>query len=106
MFVVFIILMIVTICVTIVSTYVLLNAEDYRWHWASFASGGSTAVYVYLYAIYYFFTKTRMSGVMQTAYYFGYMGMFSFGLFIMTGSIGFIGANIFIRRIYQYIKSD
>jgi transmembrane 9 superfamily protein 3 len=106
MFLVFLILIVVTICVTIVSTYVLLNAEDYRWYWTSFFSGGSTAAYVYLYAIYYFFTKTRMSGMMQTTYYFGYMGMFCFGLFILTGTIGFWGTNIFIRRIYQYIKSD
>ncbi len=27
--------------------------------------GASTSLYVYLYAIYYFFTKTRMSGMMQ-----------------------------------------
>jgi len=106
MFLVFLMLLIVTVCVSIVSTYVLLNAEDYRWHWSSFASGASTALYVYLYALYYFVTKTRMSGVMQTAFYFGYMGMFCVGLAIMTGTIGFVGANIFIRRIYQYIKSD
>lgn len=31
MLLVFIILMIVTVCVTIVCTYFLLNAEDYRW---------------------------------------------------------------------------
>lgn len=106
MFLVFVILLIVTVCVTIVSTYVLLNAEDYRWHWSAFASGGSTALYVFLYSIYYFLAKTRMSGMMQTTFYFGYMMMACTGLFIMTGTIGFIGANVFIRRIYQYIKSD
>lgn len=106
MFLVFLILLIVTVCTTIVSTYVLLNAEDYRWHWSSFASGGSTALYVYLYAIYYFFTKTRMSGVMQVAYYFGYMGIFCIGIFMLTGAVGFFGASIFVHRIYQYIKSD
>ena len=31
MFLVFVILLIVTVCVSIVSTYVLLNSEDYRW---------------------------------------------------------------------------
>jgi len=106
MFLVFVILVIVTICVTIVSTYILLNAEDYRWQWTSFFSGGSTAVYVYLYAVYYFFTKTRMSGILQTSFYFGYMFMFCFALFILCGSIGYIGTNIFVRRIYSYIKSD
>ena len=32
MLLVFIILTIVTVCVTIVCTYFLLNAEDYRWY--------------------------------------------------------------------------
>ena len=32
MLLVYFILVIVTVCVTIVSTYFLLNAEDYRWY--------------------------------------------------------------------------
>jgi len=32
MLLVFVILAIVTVCVTIVCTYFLLNAEDYRWY--------------------------------------------------------------------------
>ena len=55
----------VTICVTIVCTYFLLNSEDYRWHWTSFLSAASTAGYVYIYSIYYFFFKTRMYGLFQ-----------------------------------------
>lgn len=48
-----------TVCVTIVCTYFLLNAEDYRWQWTSFLSAASTALYVYLYSFYYFFFKTK-----------------------------------------------
>jgi len=106
MFLVYIILIVVTVCVTIVSTYFLLNAEDYRWQWTTVLAGGSTAIYVYIYAIYYFFTKTRMSGMLQTCFYFGYMAIFSFGLFVLCGTIGFMGTSIFVRRIYQYIHSD
>lgn len=62
MLLVYIILAIVTICVTIVSTYFLLNSEDHRWQWVSFLSGSSTAGYVFLYSIYYFFVKTKMTG--------------------------------------------
>ncbi|CAG8603262.1 22898_t:CDS:10 [Rhizophagus irregularis] len=68
---VFIILLIVTACVTIVSTYILLNSEDHRWHWMSFLTCGSTAVYVYLYSIYYFINRTKMYGLFQTSFYFG-----------------------------------
>lgn len=57
-----VILITVSMCVTIVSTYFLLNTEDYRWQWMSFLSSASTAGYVYVYSIYYFLVKTRMSG--------------------------------------------
>jgi transmembrane 9 superfamily member 3 len=73
MLLVFLILCVVTLCVTIVCTYFLLNAENYRWHWTSFAAAGSTALYVFLYAIYFYFFKTNMTGFLQTCFYFGYM---------------------------------
>jgi hypothetical protein len=63
----------VTICVTIVHTYVQLNYEDHRWQWPAFFSGGSVAVYVLLYACYYYYAKTAMSGMLQFAFYYSYM---------------------------------
>ncbi len=44
MLLVFVILVIVTVCVTIVGTYFLLNAENYRWQWTAFSSAGSTSL--------------------------------------------------------------
>eukprot|EP00735_Rhodelphis_limneticus_P008301 TRINITY_DN2119_c0_g1::TRINITY_DN2119_c0_g1_i1::g.12707::m.12707 TRINITY_DN2119_c0_g1::TRINITY_DN2119_c0_g1_i1::g.12707 ORF type:complete len:601 (-),score=124.42,sp/Q940G0/TMN1_ARATH/59.47/0.0,EMP70/PF02990.11/5.7e-161,EVC2_like/PF12297.3/3.2,EVC2_like/PF12297.3/1.1e+02 TRINITY_DN2119_c0_g1_i1:69-1838(-) len=104
--VVFVILTIVTVCVTIVGTYFLLNAEDYRWPWTSFLSAASTAMYIFLYAVYYYHVKTRMSGLLQTVFYFGYMGLFSFGIALLCGAVGHLGASVFVKRIYQHIKSD
>ncbi|POM65772.1 M96 mating-specific protein family [Phytophthora palmivora] len=104
MLLVFIILTIVTLCVTIVCTYFLLNAENYRWHWTSFAAAGSTALYVFIYAIYFYFFKTNMSGFLQTCFYFGYMGLFCFAFFIMCGTVGYLGSSIFTKRIYRNIK--
>jgi transmembrane 9 superfamily protein 3 len=103
---VYAILVIVTACVTIVSTYFLLNAEDYRWQWTSFLSGASTALYVYLYAIYYFYFKTSMSGFFQTAFYFGYMLMFCIALAILAGSIGYMGSSMFVHAIYGQVKIE
>lgn len=85
MLLVFLILMIVTVCVTIVGTYFLLNAENYHWQWTSFFCAASTAIYVYLYAIYYYYGKTKMSGFFQTTFYFGYTLMFCLGLGILCG---------------------
>lgn len=103
---VLLILAIVTICVTIVCTYFLLNAEDYRWQWTSFLAASSTSVYVYLYSFYYFFFKTKMYGLFQTTYYFGYMAIFSLSMGLMCGSLGFMGTSLFVRKIYSYVKID
>ncbi|CAL2042117.1 unnamed protein product [Caenorhabditis brenneri] len=106
MLLVTIILSIVTVCVTIVFSYFLLNAEDYRWRWTSFACGASTAFYVYMYSMYYFFFKTKMYGLFQTVFYFGYMGIFAAALGLMTGTIGYVGTAKFVRKIYQTVKID
>jgi len=106
MFLVYIILVVVTVCVTIVVTYFLLNNEDYRWTWTSFLASCSTAVYVFVYSVYYFFVKTKMSGFFQTVFYFSYMAMFCFALGILCGTLGYIGCAVFVRRIYRNIKCD
>ncbi|KRY84405.1 Transmembrane 9 superfamily member 3 [Trichinella pseudospiralis] len=65
MFLVTILLAAVTMCMTIVCTYVLLNSEDYRWRWTSFLSGASISLYLYLYSIYYFIYKTRFMEIVR-----------------------------------------
>jgi transmembrane 9 superfamily member 3 len=103
---VYIILFIVTSCVTIVTTYFMLNAEDWRWWWTSFLSSASTALYVFLYSVYYFFFKTHMHGFLQTAFYFGYTFLFCFAMALLCGTIGVIGAKWFVTTIYRNIKVD
>ncbi|GLU16347.1 hypothetical protein SLE2022_327850 [Rubroshorea leprosula] len=106
MLLVFLILIIVTMCVTIVGTYFLLNAENYHWQWTAFFSAASTAFYVFLYSIYYYHVKTKMSGFFQTSFYFGYTSMLCLGLGILCGAVGYLGSNSFVRRIYRNIKCD
>ncbi|KAK9834844.1 hypothetical protein WJX81_003258 [Elliptochloris bilobata] len=106
MLLVFLILIVVTSCVTIVGTYFLLNAENYHWQWTSFASAASTALYVFIYAVQYFFMKTNMTGFFQTCFYFGYTLMLCLGLAILCGAIGYLASAAFVRRIYRSIKCD
>jgi len=106
MLLVFLILLIVTVCVTIVGTYFLLNAENYHWQWTAYLSASSTAFYVYLYSIHYFFMKTKMTGFFQTCFYFGYTAMFCVALGILCGAMGYLGSAVFVRRIYRNIKCD
>ena len=103
---VFLILMIVTLCVTVVGTYFLLNAENHKWQWTAFYGAASVSAYVYAYSVYYFLFKTKMTGFFQTCFYFGYTAMFCLALGVMCGAVGYVGSNAFVRRIYRNVKVD
>jgi MFS family permease len=105
-FIVFCILIIVTAFITIALTYFQLAAEDHRWWWRSFLCGGSTGLFVYAYAIYYFVARSDMSGLMQTAFYFGYNAMVCLAFFLMLGYVGWRSSLAFVRRIMREVKVE
>lgn len=100
------ILAIVVGMTSIIVTYFCLNAENYQWQWTSFFSGFSTAFYVLLYGVYYFFMKTSMHGLFQTAHYFGYTTLTSIALGTLCGTISYFSCEKFVKTIFQNVKLD
>jgi len=103
---VFIILIMVTSCITIAMIYVLISQENYLWWWKAVFCGGASSFFIYAYSIFFFQYESQMSGFLQSAFYFGYMFIACLALFFMMGSVGFYSALIFVKRIYRVIKSD
>mmetsp|Transcript_31167 Transcript_31167/g.57803 ORF Transcript_31167/g.57803 Transcript_31167/m.57803 type:complete len:689 (+) Transcript_31167:181-2247(+) len=103
---VYAILCLVVCMTTIIVVYFCLNSENYLWQWTAFYSGGSTALYVFLYSIYYFVFKTSMHGLVQTSFYFGYMMLISLGMGTLCGTLGHWAANKFVRKIFENVKVD
>jgi len=62
--------------------------------------------YVFVYAVHYFFMKTKMTGFFQTCFYFGYTAMLCLGLAVLCGALGYLASAAFVRRIYRSIKCD
>jgi transmembrane 9 superfamily protein 3 len=52
------------------------------------------------------FVIDSMSGLLQTSYYFAYMGLFCVAIAVMCGTIGFAASSLFVNRIYRNIKVD
>mmetsp|Transcript_12152 Transcript_12152/g.36621 ORF Transcript_12152/g.36621 Transcript_12152/m.36621 type:complete len:664 (+) Transcript_12152:48-2039(+) len=102
---VFLILCLTCAEITMVLLYFQLCAEDYRWWWRTFLTSGSTAVYVFLYSAFYF-SKLESNMPLTYALYFGYMLLVSFGLFLLTGTVGYFSALWFNITIYSSIKVD
>ncbi|CAI0376735.1 unnamed protein product [Linum tenue] len=106
LFLVFIILIITCAEITVVLCYFQLCSEDYLWWWRSYLTSGSSAVYLFLYATFYFFTKLEITKLVSGVLYFGYMLIASYAFFVLTGTIGFYACFWFTRLIYSSVKID
>ncbi|KAK4283358.1 hypothetical protein QN277_000315 [Acacia crassicarpa] len=106
LFIVFIILLIVTATVNVALTYFQLAAEDYEWWWRSFLYGGSAGAYIYAYCLYYYYSRSNMSGFLQISFFFGYMACICYAFFLMFGTVGFRASLLFVRHVYGSIKCE
>eukprot|EP00906_Rhabdomonas_costata_P012444 RCo017857 len=104
--IVFLILVVTCAEISIVLTYFQLCYEDYRWWWRSYLYSGSTGLYLFFYSVYYFATSMNMYRVPSIILYFSYMGLVSYTLFLMTGTIGFLSCFAFVRYIYAALKVE
>ncbi|ODM22424.1 hypothetical protein SI65_00012 [Aspergillus cristatus] len=99
-------MIITTAATTVLLVYFLLCAENYRWHWRSFAGAGMTGGYVFLNALLFWATRVSFGGLTGAVLYVGYSALIGFVVFILTGSIGFFASWAFVQRIYRSIKVD
>jgi transmembrane 9 superfamily protein 2/4 len=103
LFIVFLILVVTCAEITIVMCYFQLCSEDYHWWWRAFLTSGASALYMYLYAVFYFFTRLNIIGFVSGLLYFGYTFIMAITFFVLTGSIGFYACMWFVRKIYSSV---
>ncbi|KAI8052467.1 putative endosomal integral membrane protein [Syncephalis plumigaleata] len=103
---VFIIAAITCSQVAVLMCYFHLCTEEYRWWWRSFFTSGACALYTSAFAVYYYYTRLDIDSVTSTVLYFGWTGIMTLMLFVMTGAIGFAACLLFTRKIYSAIKVD
>lgn len=61
--------------------------QDYHWWWRAFLTSGSSALYLFIYCVHYFFSKMTVSGTISTLLYFGYTFLFVFLFFLLAGTL-------------------
>ncbi|XP_040583383.1 transmembrane 9 superfamily member 4 [Lepeophtheirus salmonis] len=106
LFLVFVILVISCSQISIVMVYFQLCSENYHWWWRSFFVSGGSAVYVFAYSVFYFYTKLDIEDFVPTLLYFTYTLIMVITFWLVTGTIGFYAAFFFIRKIYGAVKID
>jgi len=92
--------------VTILFTYFMLCAEEYRWHWRAFATGGGSAFWVFAYGLFYWASRLSLDSLSSAFIYLGYLFLLSLLDFLVTGTIGFLASYWAVRRLYSAIRID
>jgi len=106
LFLVFVILILTSAEITIVMCYFQLCSEDYHWWWRAFFTAGSSSLYLFVYSVYYWATRTKTSNFVAGMAYIGYVVILSYIFFVLTGFVGFIACFWFVRKIYASVKID
>ena len=93
---------IVTVMETsIVATYVLLCAENYHWWWQSFFTGAGSALWIYAYCVWFYWTKLHVQGLISGLLFFCYCALACAVYGLLMGTVGFMTSYAFVRRIYR-----
>ncbi|EST08484.1 Nonaspanin (TM9SF) [Kalmanozyma brasiliensis GHG001] len=102
----FIITAITAATVTILFAYFHLCAEDYRWHWRAFMTGGSGAVWFFAYGLFFWATRLELPGLANKVLFLGYLAILSLLFFTLFGAVGFLATYASLRKIYSAIRVD
>ncbi|KAJ0964555.1 hypothetical protein J5N97_025693 [Dioscorea zingiberensis] len=84
------------ICSQLSPYSLVLCSEDYHWWWRAYLTAGSSALYLFLYSAFYFFSKLEITKFVSGILYFGYMLIVSYAFFVLTGTIGFYACFWFV----------
>ncbi|RMZ89475.1 hypothetical protein DV736_g3294, partial [Chaetothyriales sp. CBS 134916] len=100
-------LLTITIAETaMITTYIQLCAENSNWWWQSFFVGGSSGLWIFVYSAWYYATRLHVDGFVSTLLFFTYSALACMLYSLATGTIGFLSAYAFVRRIYGGVKVD
>jgi peptidoglycan/LPS O-acetylase OafA/YrhL len=91
-------LLLITTCaeISIVLTYFVLCAEDYKWWWRSMLVPAASGCYLYAYCVHYFLVNLNMPGTVPQLLYFSYMGLVALVFSFVTGTAGYLASLGFL----------
>jgi len=100
-------LLAITIAETVtITTYIQLCAENYHWWWQSFLVGGASGFWIFVYSAWYYASRLHIEGFVSSLLFFSYSALTCAVYALATGTIGFLTAYMFVRRIYGGVKVD
>ena len=91
---------------SIVHTYVQLNAQNWNWMWRAFNLGASAGIYMGAYSLYFMVFNLKMDLLAGEIIFLLYMFLGTTCFSIMCGTISVVASYCFIVTIYSRIKGE
>ncbi|EAY20307.1 endomembrane protein 70, putative [Trichomonas vaginalis G3] len=91
--------------VSILSVYISVSNEDYRWWWRAFMTPAASGLFLFGYSMFYvlFTVRPLFGGLIP---YLIQSAMMAFVASLAMGCAGFIGSFIFICALYKALKME
>jgi transmembrane 9 superfamily member 2/4 len=89
--------------VTVVFVYFTLCNENHKWFWRSFMVGAASSVYIFVYSIWYMFLL-RSTGLLAVIVFLFYSLLACLIHGLICGTLGFLGAYLFVWKIYGFVS--
>jgi len=102
----FVTIFVVVTCaqISILLTFWQLRSGNHQWWWRSFCNTGATGIYVFFCSFIYFNRLVEANSLTNCTIYFGYMGLVSLGVFLMTGSVGLMSSLWFNKLLFSNLR--
>lgn len=102
----FLVTALTTATVSVLFTYFQLCAEEWRWHWRAFHVGGGSALWLFLYGLFYWGTRLSLPGLANKVLYLSYLGILCLLDFVLFGAVGYVASYVAISRMYKRVRID
>ncbi|KAL0225665.1 hypothetical protein P9112_012989 [Eukaryota sp. TZLM1-RC] len=104
--IVFLIFVVTCVEISISLSYFAFCAENYRnWQWKSFFYPASSAIYFFLYALYFLVSSLDLVKLASTVTYLCYVSIVTVAFGLLAGTLGYIGTHVFTVKVFS-VKMD
>ncbi|XP_030928013.1 transmembrane 9 superfamily member 5-like isoform X1 [Quercus lobata] len=103
MFTAFLLVIILTVSVGMGCTHYQLSNQDNQWWWRSVFRGGSIAIFMFAYGL-YFYARASARISMNLLQFLGYNACIFYAVFLILGTIGFYASSIISKSVHRGLK--
>lgn len=102
----FLVTALTTATVSVLFAYFHLCTEEWRWQWRSFYTGGGSAIWLFLYGLFYWALRLSLPDISNKVLYLSYLSILCLLDFVLFGTVGYLACWLALERMYRRVRID